>query len=87
MSGITPTITWNAAASVADKVVNSLGNRLPITHLDLMADGAHRLVAFSVEKNGVAAVHYAAGCPGGQSRKNALARGGVCVLIHHVNTN
>jgi hypothetical protein len=40
-----------------------------------------------VEKGGVVAVDYYAGCPGGQSRKNVLAVGGVCVLIHHVNTN
>ena len=32
--------------------------------------------------SGVVAVHRVAGCPGGQSRKNVLARGGVCVLIH-----
>jgi hypothetical protein len=35
----------------------------------------------------VVAVHYYAGCPDGQSRKNILARGGVYVLIHQVNTN
>ena len=28
-----------------------------------------------------------AGCPEGPIRKNVLAQGGVCVLIHHVNTN
>jgi hypothetical protein len=28
-----------------------------------------------------------AGCPGGQSRKNVLAHGGIRVLIHRVNTN
>jgi hypothetical protein len=40
-----------------------------------------------VEKGGVVAIHFIAGCPGGQSRKNVLAHGGVCVLIHRVNTN
>ncbi len=56
--------------------------------LDLMADGACRSASLSgVEKGGVVAVHFIAGCPGGQSRKNVLAHGGVCVLIHHVNTN
>jgi hypothetical protein len=35
----------------------------------------------------VVAVHGSAGCPGGQSRKKVLARGGVCVLIHRMNTN
>jgi hypothetical protein len=52
-----------------------------------MAEGAHRFVALRVEKNGVVAVHYYAGCPDGQSRKNVLAVGGVYVLIHQVNTN
>jgi hypothetical protein len=28
-----------------------------------------------------------AGCPVGQCRKNVLAAGGVCVLIHLVNAN
>ena len=40
-----------------------------------MADGAHRVLAFRVEKSGVAAVHYYAGCPDGQSRKNVLWAG------------
>jgi hypothetical protein len=43
--------------------------------------------SYEIEKSGVVAVHVVAGCPGGQSRKNVLAHGGVCVLIHHVNTN
>jgi len=55
--------------------------------LDLMADGAHCFVAYWIEKSGVVAVHYYAGCPDGQSRKNVLAVGGVYVLIHQVNTN
>src|SRR5262245_24724282 len=50
--------------------------------LDLMADGPRWEVSCGVEKLGVVAVHVNAGCPGGQSRKNVLARGGVCVLIH-----
>src|SRR5215471_9593710 len=50
-----------------------------------MADGAHRVGSSGIEKGGVVAVHVIAGCPGGQSRKNVLARGEVCVLIHHVN--
>ena len=49
--------------------------------LDLMADGAHRVFAFRVEKSGVVAVHYCAGCLDGQSRKNVLAVGGLYVLI------
>src|SRR5215471_13813821 len=52
-----------------------------------MADGAHRVGSSGIEKGGVVAVHVIAGCPGGQSRKNVLARGEVCVLIHHVNAN
>jgi len=52
-----------------------------------MADGAHCVLSIAVEKSGVVAVHYYAGCPVGQSRKNVLAVGGVYVLIHHVNTN
>jgi hypothetical protein len=52
-----------------------------------MADGAHRALSSAVEKSGVVAVHYYAGCPDGQSRKNVLAVGGIYVLIHHVNTN
>jgi transposase len=54
-----------------------------------MADGAHRVRSSGIEKSGVAAVHYDAGCPGGQSRKNVLAHGGVCVLIHcnEIQTN
>jgi hypothetical protein len=52
-----------------------------------MADGAGSLLSSSVEKGGVIALHYNAGCPGGQSRKNALTVGGVCILIHQVNTN
>ena len=52
-----------------------------------MADGAHYFVASRVEKSGVVAVHYYAGCPSGQSRKNVLAVGGVYVLIHQVNAN
>src|SRR4029077_6392175 len=55
--------------------------------LDLMADGPHCVLSSRVENGGVVAVHCNAGCPGGQSRKNVLARGGVCVLIHHVNAN
>ena len=51
-----------------------------------MADGAHRTRTYKVEKSGVVAVHYYAGCLR-QSRKNALAVGGVYVLIHQVNTN
>jgi hypothetical protein len=43
--------------------------------------------ASRVEKSGVVAVYYYAGCPSGQSRKNVLALGGVYVLIHQVNTN
>jgi len=50
--------------------------------LDLMADGAHWRPQSGIEKSGVVAVHYYAGCPGGQSRKNVLARGGRYVLIH-----
>jgi hypothetical protein len=42
-----------------------------------MADGAHRVLGFRVEKSGVVAVHYYAGCLDGQSRKNVLAVGGV----------
>jgi len=41
--------------------------------LDLMADGARRVLSYRIEKSGVVAVHVIAGCPGGQSRKNALA--------------
>jgi len=52
-----------------------------------MADGAHCVLGYRVEKSGVVAVPVSADCPSGQSRKNALARGGVYVLIHHVNTN
>ena len=53
-----------------------------------MADGARRLaIGCRVEKGGVVAVHFVAGCLDGQSRKNALAYGGVCVLIHQVNAN
>ena len=55
--------------------------------LDLMADGAHRERGYRVEKGGVVAVHYYAGCPSGQSRKNVLAVGGGCVLIHQLNAN
>src|SRR5215467_7161663 len=47
-----------------------------------MADGAHRVGSSGIEKGGVVAVHVIAGCPGGQSRKNVLACGEVCVLIH-----
>ena len=67
--------------------------KMEMTHLigsgrlDLMADGAHRVIACRVEKSGVIAVHVIAGCPDGQSRKNVLARGGVCVLINQLNTN
>ena len=52
-----------------------------------MADGAHRVGSSEIEKSVVVAVPVSAGCPDGQSRKNVLAVGGACVLIHHVNTN
>jgi hypothetical protein len=52
-----------------------------------MAEGAHCVLSLRVEKGGVIAVPCNAGCPGGQSRKNVLARGGGYVLIHHVNAN
>ena len=38
------------------------GHRL--VWLDLMADGAHRVRSFGVEKSGVVAVHYLRGLPG-----------------------
>ena len=50
--------------------------------LDLMADGAPSAGGYGVEKAGVVAVHYIAGCPDGQSRTNVPAVGGVGVLIH-----
>ena len=52
-----------------------------------MAVGRRRSRCFQIEKSGVVAVHVIAGCPGGQSRKNVLAHGGVCVLIHQVTVN
>jgi len=52
-----------------------------------MADGAHRVIGFRVEKAVWLPSIWIAGCPGGQSRKNVLAVGGVYVLIHQVNTN
>jgi len=70
-----PTISFALESFVGDSCI------------DLMADGAHRVLRFRVEISGVVAVHVIAGCPGGQSRKNVLARGGVYVLIHRMNTN
>ena len=55
--------------------------------LDLMADGPRRSLYLWVEKNGVVAVHFSAGCPDRQSRRNVLACGGVYVPIHRMNTN
>ena len=55
--------------------------------LDLMAVARRHSRSLKVEKSGVVAVHYNAGCPDGQSRKNVLAVGEVYVLIHQVNTN
>ena len=66
-----------------DKVLSWNG----VCGLDLMADGAHRVGRSGIEKSGVVAVHIVADCPDGQSRKNVLAHGGGCVLIHHVNAN
>src|SRR6185295_4282444 len=43
-----------------------------------MADSAHCVLSSRVEKGGAVAVHCNAGCPGGQSRKNVLARGEGC---------
>jgi hypothetical protein len=40
-----------------------------------------------VEKGGVIAIHFVAGCPGGQCRKNSPLNGGKRVLIHRVNAN
>ena len=55
--------------------------------LDLMADGPQPAVSRRlIEAVWLPFIEYA-GCPGGQSRKNVPARGGVCVLIHQVNAN
>jgi hypothetical protein len=40
--------------------------------------------ACRVEIGGVVDAHVIAGCPDGQIRKDVLAAGGICVLIHHV---
>jgi hypothetical protein len=52
-----------------------------------MADGAHIAEPLRLKEAVWLPFIRIAGCPGGQSRKNVLARGGVCVLIYHMNTN